>query len=39
MVGATGEITALLKRAANGDREASDRFLELVSGGSMLSIT
>ena len=32
MADTTGEITALLKKAANGDREASDRFLGLVYG-------
>ena len=32
MAGTRGEITALLKKAANGDVEASDRFLGLVYG-------
>ena len=32
MADTVGEITALLKKAANGDRKASDRFLGLVYG-------
>jgi len=32
MVGTTGEITALLKIAANGDEQARDRFFGLVYG-------